>query len=267
MQLLKITKVFDTNKEYKTEVNKFYVFKAIGSDVDLTNIIIDGREICPLDSTLSPSAKTSSNLFGLTDLGDLYLVVPPSRTFKFASGSSGKVVCRGYLGILSIGEGIPADYATRFENQDKVYIKPLTYTYDHGTDTTWSNGQEVTLAEITPTRIQRITLNNVFGVSFTNIGTLTRGKIGIKFYYDGRPLDLLDTNMGHKGIDAFDMPLPPTDTTNMEAWSFADNPLVIEPNHTLKITAINVSGSDITPPSGSSITVTLKMLVKFEELE
>lgn len=264
MKILPLDKAFDTNVEYKAEHNKFYVFEKLGSDVNVDYIEIEGRRTTPLDATLAPQYKTSDNKFGRLALDDLYLVVPPLHRFKFVSSASGKVVAQGKLGILSLGEGIPADLSTRFKNIHLVYKKPYSFTKDLGTDVSMAAGEEVTVAEIKPTTIERITLNDIIGLSATNAGTVTKGYLGVIFYYDDTPLDILDTAMGRKGIDFLDMPLPPTGTGVSEPFSLHDFPIVVEPDHTLKINVINNSGAAITPPTGTSISFTCKFVAKYE---
>lgn len=264
MKILPLEKAFDTNVEYRAEHNKFYVIEYLGSDVNIDYIEIEGRRTTPLDATLSPQYVTGTNLFGQLELEDLYLVIPPLHRFKFVSSASGKVTVSGKLGILALGEGIPADLATRFKNMHLTYKKPFTFTKSLGTDVKLAAGAEVTVAEIQPSTIERITLNDIIGLSATNAGTIAKGSLGVIFYYDDTPLDILDTAMGRKGIDFLDMPLPPTTSGVMEAFSFANYPIVIEPNHKLKINVINNSGADITPPAGTSISFTCKFVGKYE---
>jgi hypothetical protein len=72
--------------------------------------------------------------------------------------------------------------------------------------------------------------------------------------------------MGHLGIDAYEMPLPPTTTTAMDAFWLREHPITVEPNHTLKVTVVNISGAPITPPSGQSITLTVKALARYNKI-
>jgi len=264
MKILPLDKTFDTGTEYKAEHNKFYVFQKLGTNVDVDYIEIEGRRTTPLNSELSPQYKTSSNLFGPLDLEDLFLVVPPDHRFKFVSSTSGRVVAIGKLGILELGEGLPADLASRFKNFHLVYKKPFTFTKSLGTDVSWGAGEEVEVVSLTPTSIERITLNDIIGLKAENAGTIGKGDLGVIIYYDDVPFDILDTTMGRKGIDFFDMPLPPTSDAMRKPFTFRNFPIVVEPNHTLKIKVINNTGSAITPPSGESITITCKFVAKYE---
>jgi len=266
MKILPLEKVFDANVEYKTEHNKFYVFQALGSDVNIDYIEIEGRKTTPIDATLAPQHTTGTNLFGRLDLEDLYLVVPPLHRFKFVSSSSGKVTVEGKLGILSLGEGLPADIASRFNNMHLSYKRPYTFTKALAVDQSLAAEAEVNVATITPSTIERITLSDIIGLSATNAGTITKGKLGVIFYYDDTPLDILDTAAGRKGIDFAGMPLPPTTSGVMDAFTLENFPITIEPNHTLKINVINTSGAAITPPSGQAISFTCKLIARYNKI-
>jgi len=263
MKILDLQKVFATNTEYKAQPNAFYVFNALGTDVSIDSVEIEGRKTTPLDSTLAPQTKTASNLFGPEDLEDLFLVVPPNHKFKFNSSASGKVIAYGKIGLLGIGEGLPSDLVNRFNNINLSYKKPVTFTTTLAADVSIPADGEVVIGTLTPSNIERYIFDDIIGFAGTNIGTLTPGKIAIRFYYDDTPLDIIDKTMGHFGIDAYEMPLPPTVNTDMEAFWLRENPIVVEPNHTLKITAVNISGAAITPPTGQSITLTVKALARY----
>jgi hypothetical protein len=193
----------------------------------------------------------------------LYLVIPPNHRFRFNSAASGKVVAYGTFGLLGIGEGLPADLVNRFNNITLSYKKPVTFTKTLPTDQSIAAGQEVVIGTLTPSNIERYIFDDIIGFTSTNTGTAAPGRIAIRFYYDETPLDIIDTGMGHLGIDSFEMPLPPTTSTDMQPFWLREYPIVVEPNHTLKITAVNISGAAITPPAGQSISLTIKALTRY----
>jgi hypothetical protein len=266
MKLLELQKVFATNVEYKASSNAFFVFKYLGTDVNIDSVEIEGRKTTPLDRDLAPQYTTGSNLFGPEDLEDLYLV-PPNHRFKFNSTASGRVVAYGTIGLLGIGEGLPADLVNRFNNITLSYKRPVTFSVTLPTNKIMAINEEVVIGTLTPTSIEKYVFNDIIGFTSTNTGTPAPGRIAIRFYYDEIPLDIIDTSMGHLGIDSFEMPLPPTTSTVMDAFSLRDYPIVVEPNHTLKITAINISGSPITPPTGTAITLTVKALARYNIID
>jgi len=263
MKLLDLAKTFSTNVEYRAQSNAFFVFREIGTDVDIEYVEIEGRKTTPIDRDLAPHVRTSSNLLGPEELEDLYLVVPPNHRFKFVSTSSGKLVCYGLMGLLGLGEGLPADLVRRFNNMNISYKRPITLTKTLPTNQAISAGEEVVIGEIRPTTIERYILDDIIGFTSVNTGTAAPGRIAVRFYYDDVPLDILDTEMGHLGIDSYVMPLPPTATNNFDPFWLREHPIVVEPNHVLKLTAVNISGDTISPPSGQSITLTIKTLAKY----
>ena len=131
MKLLDLAKTFKTNVEYRAQANAFFVFNQIGSEVDLDYIEIEGRKTTPIDFILAPTVVIGTNMFGLEDLEDLYLVVPPNHRFRFVSASSGNVVVNGKMGLLGLGEGLPADLVNRFNNMNIVYKRPVKLSLIH----------------------------------------------------------------------------------------------------------------------------------------
>lgn len=258
MKILPLEKGFRTNTQYQAEFNKFYVFKHIGSNVSVDYIDIEGRRTTPIDNELAPQQITASNLFGQFDLKDQYIVIPPLHRFMFVSSASGVVRVSGTLGILEMGEGLPADLQVRFRNMHLSYYRPITLTRTLGTNESIAAGAEVEIGSITPSSIERYIFNSIMGVRLTNAGTISVGDVGLRIYYNDTPLDNLVSSAGPLGIDVSDMPLPPTTTTNMEPFTFEDFPLVLEPNHKLTFRLVNNRTTAITPPSGQAISITLK---------
>lgn len=267
MKVVKLKKTYSTNTDYKTGIYDALIIERIGASVDVSVIKIDGREIAGIDSVLQPTRKHSDNLFGPFDLKDLYLVIPPSKPFRFESSASGKVVVEGKHIILEPGEGVPSDVVSRYGNQDKTYYTPFTLSTTLPANASIAPGASVKIGELVPSRIERYIFDNIAGFSITNYNLNDYGILALRFVYDGRVLDSLETTVGPAGIDAFEMPLPPRTTTNMEPFSFEEFPLVVEPNHKLEIYAVNISGSSISPPSGQSLTLTFEAMVRKTELE
>lgn len=263
MKVLPLEKIIDTNREYKAEHNKFYVIDYIGTNVDVDYIEIEGRRTTPLDSTLSPVRTTTSNLFGPLDLKDQFIVIPPLHRFKFVSSASGKVYISGKIGVLEFGEGLPADVQTRFKNMHLSYLRPITISKSLGTDVKINPGAEIEIKSIIPSTIERYILCERIGISVANAGTIADGTLGLRFYYDDTPMDILDTDAGTFGIDVNKMPLPPTETTEMEYFSLENFPIVIEPNHKLTLKVYNNSSTAISPPTGQSITITVKAIALY----
>ncbi len=260
-----LVKTLTVGTTYQAPPDTGYIIERIGTDGSTdTKLVIDGKPVGPIINTLAPLTKTSSNLLGPLDLGDKYYVIPPDRKFWVEGPSGAKVVVIGKIVKLIPGESFPADLIDRFNKQFNDYITYQSGSYDFGTDVTWSADQEVTLLQLTPRTIEEYTFDGYVGVTISNLpSSLTAGQIAIRFYLDGVPLDHLTSDPGHLGIDAYFLQHPPSDSTGEEPFTLARFPVKVLGDHTLKITAINVSGSAITPPTGTSISITLYAIAKY----
>ena len=266
MKTYLLDKVISVNTTYRAETDKAYVIKAIGTDSSSkATLYVDETPVLETLTTLAPLFKTSSNLLGPFKLGNLFIVVPPTKTFRFTGASGSKMRIIGDIVELAPGETLTPDLMSRYSAQGREYYTYLSFSYSHGTDTAWSAGDENVIgyggtsgAAFTGPVAEKWTLNNFIGVDIDNVsGGLTYGQFGLRFYINDRPLDIVDTNMGPIGIDVYSMPLPPADTTNEVPFMLTEKPFEIEPGMDFKITLTNVSGSDISPTSGASIDVTV----------
>ncbi|MBW2675545.1 MAG: hypothetical protein JRD89_19400 [Deltaproteobacteria bacterium] len=256
-QIGKLRKILDANTEYEQEVNRAYVIRKIGTDdTAVQQLFIDGKALTKGINTVNPLRATDSNRWGPLDLGDLFLVIPPKYKFEI-KGTTGKItVIDGEVHIYEPGEAVERELMDRFGRQHNLYRTFDTFSYSHGTDEKWLDDQEVTIASITPPSNERYTFDGIVGVKFTEV-TLADGTAGIRMLLDGRPLDILGTGVGRKGIDAMAIPWPPTDATQEETITLEKTPVVVEPDHTLEVTAVNTSGADITPGAGASVGIDL----------
>jgi len=240
--------------------DRFYVIKKIGTDATSdTKLVIDGVETGEIINTIAPLHKTSSNLLGPLDLGDLYYVVPPNKTFEIDGPSGAKVRCIGLIGVLAPGEALPANYASRFTDQGKHYKTYITDSYSVSGSGTWSAGTSYEVLSLTPKTIETYKFNDFCGASVSGF-TETEGDVGIIFKLDGKPLDILTTEPGKKGIDVLSMPLPPADSTEKIPFTFKDYPIEVLGDHTLTIEAMNVSGADI---SFTDLSITVTAIVEY----
>jgi len=230
-----LDKVFVEGTDYQTPADRFYVITALGTDAATATEII---------STIAPLHRTSSNLLGPLDLGDLYYVVPPNKTFRVDGPASAKVRAIGRLGVLAPGEVLPAAEAGRFNDQGKKYVTYQTGTHTASGAGTWTADVAYEIYSLTPKTIETFRFANVLGVTVGG-ATIAEGNVGIQFKMDGRPLDILTAGPGPKGIDALSMPMPPADTTEETAFSLASRAIEVQGDHTFSIEAINVSGGDI----------------------
>jgi len=149
--------------------------------------------------------------------------------------------------MLEPGESMPADLLSRYEAQPdhkyKLYM-PATVTLP----TSWTEGLEEELWDVTPTSIETLTLNHRAGIQIvvTGVPEPMEGEMGVRLKLDGAYLDNLDSATARFGIDLYYFPMPPTDTTNMMGFSFCEHPITINPDINFKVIVRNVKGADVT---------------------
>jgi len=252
-----LRKTLKTNTVYIMEKDRYYVIERIGTDVSgRVTVKVDGIPVADIHNLIAPLARIRTNLFGPVDLRDLYIVVPPERQILFEAPASGNVAIYGKLVVLSPGESIPTEHLTRYNAYDKRKISYIDVSVTVGTS--WAADQEVKIADITPPTIEDWNFNRRIGVSVTGLAAaLTYGQVGIKFYFDGKPLDLLLATAGPHGVDAMQMPLPPTSEVNYDYFSLAEMPILVVGGHTLSFVARNISGGALSAATGQNITIRL----------
>jgi len=254
-QVGKLHKVLDCEVEYEQEVNRLYVIRSIGCSTTTTQtLFIDGKQLTPVDSTYAPMRATDNNRWGPLDLKDCFLVIPPKYKFKVVGSPGEKVVIDGEVHLYSPGEAVETDLMTRFSNQHLKYLSVAKLSKSLGADVAWKKDQEILIGSVTPPTNEKYTFNHLIGVKFSNM-SVTDGAVGVRLKLDGVPLDILGTGAGRKGIDAMAIPWPPTDTTQQQPIMLDKQPIVVEPDHTLEVCAVNTSGADISPPAGTSIVI------------
>lgn len=250
-----LKKILKTNTTYTMEKDRYYVIKRIGTDAtSKVTVKVDGMPVVDIFSTIAPIAKTSSNTLGPIDLGEYFIVVPPERQLLFESSATANVYIEGDLVVLIPGETVATEHLTRYNTYANRKITYIDTSVTVGAS--WAAGQEVKIADITPSTIEDWLFDGYAGVAVSNLATTqTYGQVNIKFYFDGKPFDLLLTQAGPYGIESLKMPLPPTATAEFEPFSFKEKPIMVTGGHTLTVTAVNVSGSTLSAATGQNIAV------------
>jgi len=268
VEYFRLDKTFVQGTTYTLPSDRFYVIKKIGTDqTSDTHLKIDGVDTGKIISDIAPLRTKDTNRLGVLELGDLYYVVPPDKKFTVEGASGAKMLCKGLIGKLAPGESMPANYATRFNAQGKHYL-----TYIKGTVTlaaagaTWADGDEKEVISLTPKTIETYILNNVAMALVENPATaISGGQVGIIFYLEGTPFDILTTDPGKKGIEILSMPYPPKDDTEQEAFTMAELPITVPGDNTLSIRAMNVSGAGITAATGADMTCKACCIVEYKK--
>ena len=94
-------------------------------------------------------------------------------------------------------------------------------------------------------------------------GSFSEGQFAVRFYKNGSPLDVLTDKPGHKGVDILSMPRPPAYDTEMEPFTLKDRPIDVPGDIPFAIAVMNVSGSDLSPASGSAWSVKVTAIVEY----
>ena len=250
-----LKKILKTNTTYVMEKDRYYVIRKIGTDAtSKVTAKVDGIPVADIFNIIAPINRSGSNELGPKDLGDYFIVVPPERQLLFEGPSGANVYIEGDLVVLSPGETIPTEHLARYNayaNRKITYVDVSAVV-----GSSWAAGQEVKISDLNPPAIEDWIFDDFAGVSVSGLASAqTYNQINIKMYYDGKPLDLLLTIAGPHGIETLKMPLPPSNTTEKEAFTFKDKPITVVGGHTLTLTAINVSGSALSAATGANIAV------------
>jgi hypothetical protein len=264
-KIYSLNKILAANTTYVMEKDRYFVIKALGTNISAqVTAKVDGAPCGSIISDIAPVHKTTSNQLGPLDLGMKYIVVPPERQIKFETSGSGVVKVIGDLVVLAPGESVLPEHNARYNVQGKDYITYIAGTYSLGTGTAWSAGTEYTVLSLTPATIEEYLLNNIVGVSVSNVsGGISDGSVGIRFYLDGVPMDLLLSGTAQFGVDALAMPLPPAGTTEQTPFTLNAYPIDILGDHTFEVHAVNTSGGSLSPTSGNSITVKVEAVAQY----
>jgi len=246
VEYYKLDKIFVQGTTYEMPRDRFYIIKKIGTDqATATKLVIDGVETGEISNLVAPLYSTSTKLLPPLDLGKLYYVVPPDKKFYISGASGAKMRCVGLIGVLAPGESMPADYAARFKEQGSHYLVWKQGSKLYSSDYTWSDGEEIEVYSLTPKTIEKYILNNIIQVE-TGVSGLSAGQAALRIYLEGKVLDILTTDPGKKGIDAFFIPRPPKYDGVRVPFTFKDWPITVDGDHTLQLKLINISGGNLT---------------------
>lgn len=248
MKVFKIDWFVSGGTTYKLQDFQVLVIKKLGTNGSSEiKINIDGNYCGSIINKIAPYTKDTTNILPLLDLKDLYLVVPPSREYLFSG--TGTIRIQGELLELAPGETMPADLIARYKEQNNKYITYVSASKDFGTDTSWGAGSEVTLYDKKLETHEKMIFNNVIRIDQEQIGTNPQ-KVAVKLYLDDEPWHNRFANSGEKGIDLKSFLI---ESGKLEYFSLEKNPIEVAPDHKIAFKVENISGSDITPASGTAI--------------
>jgi len=264
MKAYPLNKIFAVDTLYRTENDKALLIRKAGTDsTTKMTLSIDGSPVLELIDTLANKEVINTNLLGPVDLRAQFLVVPQTKTFQFTGEALKTLRLIGSLIHLSPGESLPSDLMARFGAAPRHQLNYLEGTYDHGAGIDWTANDEITILEFTGPVAEEYVFDRFLGVTVLDGVTATaRNLFAIRTYIDDFPLDNIESAMAPLGMDAYAMPLPPAESTNSVPYSLKDSPILIPEGVTLRMTAINVSGADITPGGGLAMSVKIQALAE-----
>jgi len=266
VSIFALDKVLSVDVEYTTTRRQGYVIRRVGTNSSgSARLVIDGKELGVFKSLVAPLHRTTDNLLGPLDLRDEYYVIPPNTKFKFTGDSGSKCRVIGEVVQLSPGEGFPSDLMSRFMNQHKVFRTVFEGSFSLGTDVVWKAGAVYEVLSLTPLTSEKVTLDDVVLVAISG-DTVSEGDFGVEFYLDNTPLEPEVAENLMSGIDSLAMPSPPKGTTEMQAFTLKNFPIEVPGDHTLSVRVRNTSGGDKSPASGSSWTVTVTCIARYERV-
>ena len=238
---------------YRAETDKAYVIKAIGTDsATKATLSVAGVPVAEIYSEMAPLYPTSGNLNGPINLGKLFIVIPPTKTFSFtgAAGSSMRLI--GELIELEPGEVLPSDLLSRFTEQGRKFISYLTGSVTTAAGGTITAGTETDIIVTTVPVAERFILNRLYMAEGRLDDYTPVPRFYSRIYVDGKPLDNVEATMGPLGIAGSSAPHPARIAVNTKPFSFEEKPLVLDAGKDLRITMIN-TGADYTVPTGRTL--------------
>jgi hypothetical protein len=260
-----LDKVLSANTTYQTENDRYYVIKKIGTNIAaVVTPKVAGTPIGKIINTIAPLNKTTSNFLGPLDLGLKTIIIPPNRKFTFESPTAGRVRIIGDLVVLAPNEGMLPEHVARFNVQANDNIQFVDGTFVIAGGASWPAGIEHTVFSLRPPTIEEYDFKSyIFARVINTSAPLAVGQVGVKFYLNGTPFDILDTIAGPFGIDLLSIPFEPAGTTELSAFSLENHPIILLGDHLLEVKFVNISGATIAPATGQNITMQFRAIVNW----
>jgi hypothetical protein len=248
-----LDKIIDQGTLYRAETDKAYVVTAIGTDSSTkATLYVGGVPVAEIYNEMAPNYPINTNLNGPIALGNLFIVIPPAKTFSFSGSSGSTMRLIGNIIELGPGEALTPDLLARFSEQGKKFISYLSGSVTTAAGGVVSAGSEVDVIVTTVPVSERYTINRLYMAEGRLDDYTAVPQFWSRIYVNGKPLDNLETAMGKFGIAGSAAPHPAREAVNFEAFSFEEKPLVLEEGTDLRITIIN-NGADYTVPTGRTL--------------
>jgi len=241
--------ILEEGDVYETGKREALVIRKIGTnaatETSPANLRIDNKPLGKITQTLSPISKINTLFMDLLDLCDLFYVVPPETEIIVEGPSGLEIRCVGELLKLAVGEVLPANLMARFKAQPNHYLTFLYGYVDWSGGYTFAADEEVEVISYTPKTIERAALYGPVQAKLTG-WTRAMHEVALRFYLENTPLDLILEKTKIGGIDLYNTPYPPTETTEHNGFVMPKGFIEVPGDHTLSIRQRNISGAAIT---------------------
>jgi len=271
MKTYLLDKTISVDTVYTAEMDKAYVIEEVGTDSTTTATLkVAGAPCLEIVEDFAPAFAEVKNLNPVLPLGDLRVIVPPSKKFEFSGSAGSKLRIKGFILELQPGEVLPAGYAARYTEQARKYFSYKSGVVTFAAGTTWAAGTETKVIDFTAPAGEKWVFAHRYQAEarLDNLVAVPRGFSQIRINDD--PLDILDTAMGPKGLAGSGTPNPPRDvdttTTDIVAQLVNKVPASLEkmkielmPGVNVKVYLIN-TGANYTVPTGRTLNLIVHMV-------
>ena len=263
-----IRKIYSTGTTYETGASEVLVIQAIGTNSTYgIKVEVEGAPCCETIRYLGPLHKDTDEFLDPRPLGDKFVVVLPQRSFEFTTtGPSANVSVVGYMLKLAGGEAVPSDLVARYNAQTKDYLTYVNESVTVSAGTTIPANGEVTIFTKQADANETLTFDGMVQAYAEAGGTaLAKSNWALRLYVNDKPLDNSLTDAGNYGLCFYFLPRPPQTGWNLTPFTLKDSPIVLNPGDTLKVTAVNISGSDYVDDTNDTYfyaTLEMKRVIK-----
>jgi len=261
MRTFVLDKIITQGTDYRTHRRVAMLIERLGTDTTTaSHLEVDGKVLGDIIEDVAPLHYENTKINGLLDISRLPYVIPPDVNFSVEGGSGANFRIIGKLYQLDPGEAVPGTLMSRFGEQPNKYMQYVAGTYSFGAATSWSDGTEVELYSLTPATIEKYLFNDLLMVDYTGF-TPSAGDVMVQFYVDNNPIEFLESTNLDRGVDMLSIPHQDDVAANLDLFTLRQFPIELLGDHTLSVTATNVSGSAITL---SSASITLYGIAEYQ---
>jgi len=255
-----LDKTISVDKSYRTETDKAYVVFKVGTNsTSKATLTVAGSPVLETIDITGNLRPINTNLTGPLPLGAQFVVIPPAKPFSFSGSSGSYMRLVGEIIELAPGEVLPTDLLSRFTEQPRVFRSYLTGTYSSAAAASIAENAEFDVIPTASVPVgEKWTFDSLYmGEVWTTADTIARELLTSRIYVNGKPLDIIEKDMGPLGIYGSAAPHPPRETVNEKAFTFEDKPLILEPGNDYRVTCIN-TGAAATLGAGETLEARVK---------